>query len=94
MTMPHLMNCSHISDGWCLDCVKSEYERQRAKLDQLRKQCEVFLAVLQWQSVKDALGHSDHAIIMKRLQAAIAEQPAAEGKTPKEQPCANDSEHD
>lgn len=22
MTMPHLMNCSHQGEGWCLDCVK------------------------------------------------------------------------
>lgn len=21
MTMPHLMNCPHSDDGWCLDCV-------------------------------------------------------------------------
>lgn len=21
MTMPHLMNCEHLADGWCLDCV-------------------------------------------------------------------------
>ena len=21
MTMPHLMNCAHMADGWCLDCV-------------------------------------------------------------------------
>ena len=21
MTVPHLMNCSHSADGWCLDCV-------------------------------------------------------------------------
>ena len=20
--MPHLMNCEHSSDGWCLDCVE------------------------------------------------------------------------
>lgn len=23
MTMPHLMNCSHSGDGWCLACVKN-----------------------------------------------------------------------
>ncbi len=29
MTMPHLINCDHSDDGWCLDCVKrlhDEYE--------------------------------------------------------------------
>lgn len=24
--MPHLMNCSHSGDGWCLDCVKKLYD--------------------------------------------------------------------
>lgn len=27
MTMPHLMNCDHSSDGWCLACVQ-KLERQ------------------------------------------------------------------
>ena len=22
MTMPHLMNCPHSAEGWCLECVK------------------------------------------------------------------------
>lgn len=22
MTMPHLMNCDHSHEGWCLECVK------------------------------------------------------------------------
>ena len=26
MTMPHLMNCEHIEDGWCLDCVGEQYK--------------------------------------------------------------------
>lgn len=26
MTMPHLMNCEHSEDGWCLDCVHSLWE--------------------------------------------------------------------
>ncbi len=26
MTMPHLMNCSHSEDGWCLDCVKKLWD--------------------------------------------------------------------
>jgi len=28
MTMPHLMNCLHSEDGWCLDCVKELWERE------------------------------------------------------------------
>ncbi len=27
MTMPHLMNCPHSPDGWCLDCVKEMGEQ-------------------------------------------------------------------
>lgn len=26
MTMPHLMNCPHSEDGWCLDCVKEMHD--------------------------------------------------------------------
>jgi hypothetical protein len=27
MTMPHLSNCVHQGDGWCLDCVKILWEK-------------------------------------------------------------------
>ena len=27
MTMPHLINCAHIGDGWCIECVKRQQER-------------------------------------------------------------------
>ena len=27
MTMPHLMNCAHSEDGWCLECVKELHSR-------------------------------------------------------------------
>ncbi len=23
--MPHLMNCPHMADGWCLDCVVAQH---------------------------------------------------------------------
>lgn len=39
MTMPHLMNCPHLGDGWCLDCVgaqHNELERYRTR-DAARK---------------------------------------------------------
>ena len=29
MTMPHLMNCLHSEDGWCLDCVKELWEEKQ-----------------------------------------------------------------
>lgn len=28
MTMPHLMNCDHSSDGWCLACVKQMHDQR------------------------------------------------------------------
>lgn len=30
--MPHLMNCSHSEDGWCLDCV-AKLQRDQERLD-------------------------------------------------------------
>ena len=26
MTMPHLMNCPHLADAWCLECVRELWE--------------------------------------------------------------------
>lgn len=34
--MPHLMNCSHRDDSWCLDCVKAEWERTQAEIERLQ----------------------------------------------------------
>lgn len=32
MTMPHLMNCPHMDDGWCLNCVGAQHvEIERLK---------------------------------------------------------------
>ena len=36
MTMPHLMNCSHFGDGWCLECVKKLHEHTEECEDVLR----------------------------------------------------------
>lgn len=30
MTMPHLMNCAHSEDGWCLNCVKTLWEQNES----------------------------------------------------------------
>lgn len=30
MTMPHLMNCLHSEDGWCLECVKVLQEEKES----------------------------------------------------------------
>lgn len=37
MTMPHLMNCLHSEDGWCLACVGAQHgELQSASRDAAR----------------------------------------------------------
>lgn len=33
MTMPHLMNCDHTGEGWCLACVKKLWEELEALRD-------------------------------------------------------------
>lgn len=35
MTIPHLHNCAHKPDGWCLDCVEKLVEEQPCKLKSL-----------------------------------------------------------
>lgn len=37
MTQPHLMNCPHSEEGWCLSCLKVEWERW----DELTKPAEI-----------------------------------------------------
>ena len=32
MTMPHLMNCAHTGDGWCLACVKELYDSKEHQM--------------------------------------------------------------
>jgi hypothetical protein len=36
MTIPHMMNCSHQGEGWCLDCVG----KLAAERDELKKRAE------------------------------------------------------
>ena len=40
MTMPHLENCPHLCDGWCLACVKAEHEVTEKTISDLMVQCE------------------------------------------------------
>lgn len=40
MTIPHLMNCSHSGDGWCLECMRpvfQELEELRSFINKLHK---------------------------------------------------------
>lgn len=48
MTMPHLMNCSHSTEGWCLECVKElhdDFETAEAESQRLRKDRDELLPV-------------------------------------------------
>lgn len=56
MTMPHLENCHHSETGWCLDCVKKqwdEFDDLRAKHFQLR--CQYAGAMAQLKIIKSAM---------------------------------------
>lgn len=37
MTMPHLMNCPHMGDAHCLDCVKRDWEAKDAEIERLKR---------------------------------------------------------
>lgn len=37
MTMPHLMNCPHSPDSWCLTCVKELWEEKNSIEERLDK---------------------------------------------------------
>lgn len=47
MTMPHLMNCDHSADSWCLDCVKEMYEDMRDRVEVLETAIEYEIGVLE-----------------------------------------------
>lgn len=49
MTMPHLMNCSHSGEGWCIDCVReqhNEIEAIETQRDALLAACQELIACL------------------------------------------------
>jgi hypothetical protein len=41
MTMPHLMNCDHDEEGWCLSCVKQMHDELERERDQARTAARV-----------------------------------------------------
>lgn len=50
MTMPHLMNCCHSGDGWCLDCVKDLHDEK----EELEKKVRIE-EVLSWRQDAEAM---------------------------------------
>lgn len=51
MTMPHLMNCSHSEDGWCLKCVKEQWQEMQFVKDVLGVTCDICRSVIAWAGV-------------------------------------------
>ena len=43
MTMPHLMNCSHSGEGWCIQCVREQHD----ELESMTTQRDALLAACQ-----------------------------------------------
>lgn len=50
MTMPHLENCVHSDDGWCLDCVKKLHDEGEAKYRDYLGLLPVAYAAEEWAS--------------------------------------------
>jgi hypothetical protein len=65
MTMPHLMNCAHMSDGWCLDCVVKQHntsEQRRAMLQEVGRWDCHGRSVAEQYDVKHGAGSWRHAV--------------------------------
>lgn len=61
--MPHLMNCSHSTDGWCLACVKELHDEGESRYEDYLKLLPLAYAAEEWAS-----GH----ITSKELSVTIA----------------------
>ncbi len=57
MTMPHLMNCDHSDEGWCLDCVKQMHDELSRDAERYRYIRDV---LVQCCSVKMDGNHAYH----------------------------------
>lgn len=47
MTMPHLMNCSHSCEGWCLDCVKREHDELTVRAEDAEDEAVMLAAEIE-----------------------------------------------
>ena len=78
MTMPIYMNCSHMSDGWCLECVqKLDAELAEAKQAftiQRENYLRLYGAIMEGGTQSSML--IDPVDVVKRLQAELAESKA------------------
>ena len=82
MTMPHLMNCPHSADSWCLDCVKElqdKYESSRSEL--FERNCQyIEMGLIAWAAdewhegrITDAQLHEQISVKNRRKDAKFVE---------------------
>ena len=70
MTVPHLMNCPHTDDGWCMECVArlgNENWRQLDEIDSLR-------AALKRMGAQVVASDDRYMELVKRVAAVRAMQ--------------------
>lgn len=84
MTMPHLMNCPHDDDGWCLTCVAAQHD----KLEEAERLVED--AVARLKAVREELTligcttpAEDEAIFRRAKALSPYGAPALEPPAPK-----------
>lgn len=75
MTMPHLMNCGHSDDGWCLACVKTlEDERYNTVIEAGKYEYALQAALQRQETAEKQL-----AQLSEQLAKAEAERPMTNG---------------
>lgn len=68
MTMPHLMNCAHRPDDWCLDCVVELGNERLA----LKQQLHALIELFPWSSANTiSLDLRDEVVKAQRLLSSI-----------------------
>lgn len=75
MTMPHLMNCGHSDDGWCLACVKTLEDDRYNTVIEAGKYEYALQAALQRQETAE----KQLAQLREQLAKAEAERPMTNG---------------
>ena len=94
MTMPHLMNCGHSDEGWCLDCVQAQHaaltaaetDRQKAEAELLRCRTTEAVAAHQLDNLRVELGigieHAAPVDAAREIRAKVAELRELRAKLP------------
>lgn len=75
MTMPHLMNCPHSGEGWCLVCVKKLYDESFEH--KVRRSVVLFAEAMEKRLARfgshdyDDFIHTDDRVLKKLLLDAV-----------------------